>query len=113
MSLLIKNVHAVDICLNQKTDIFIRDGQIVKISPDMNVGADRVIDGSNLTALPGLFDMHVHFRDPGQTHKEDILTGCQADECRLPCTDEPNAGSAFFHEYNTSVCAQDMRGMIR
>ncbi|MBR0483575.1 MAG: dihydroorotase [Oscillospiraceae bacterium] len=78
MSLLIKNVHAVDICLNQKTDIFIRDGQIVKISPDMNVGADRVIDGSNLTALPGLFDMHVHFRDPGQTHKEDILTGCQA-----------------------------------
>ncbi len=78
MSLLIKNVHAVDSCLNQKTDIFIRDGKIVKISPDMNISADRVIDGSKLTALPGLFDMHVHFRDPGQTHKEDILTGCQA-----------------------------------
>ncbi len=78
MSLLIKNVHAVDSCLNQKTDIFIRDGKIVKISPDMNISADRVIDGSRLTALPGLFDMHVHFRDPGQTHKEDILTGCQA-----------------------------------
>ncbi len=78
MSLLIKNVHAVDSCLNQKTDIFIQDGRIARIAPDITVGADRVIDGSELTALPGLFDMHVHFRDPGQTHKEDILTGCQA-----------------------------------
>ena len=78
MTLLIKNIHAVDAYLNQKTDIFIRDGRIIKISPDMNVIADRVIDGSSLTAMPGLFDMHVHFRDPGQTHKEDILTGCQS-----------------------------------
>ena len=78
MTLLIKNVHAVDMHLNQKTDIFIRDGRIIQIAPDVNVIADRVIDGSALTAMPGLFDMHVHFRDPGQTHKEDILTGCQA-----------------------------------
>lgn len=78
MTLLIKNVHAVDMHWNQKTDIFIRDGRIVKIAPDVNVIADRVIDGSALTTMPGLFDMHVHFRDPGQTHKEDILTGCQA-----------------------------------
>jgi dihydroorotase len=28
--------------------------------------------------VPGFFDMHVHFREPGQTYKEDILTGCQA-----------------------------------
>ena len=78
MTLLIKNVHAVDTHFNQKTDIFIRDGRIIQIAPDVNVMADRVIDGSALTALPGLFDMHVHFRDPGQTHKEDIFTGCQA-----------------------------------
>ncbi|MBR7085595.1 MAG: dihydroorotase [Oscillospiraceae bacterium] len=78
MTLLIKNVYAVDTNFNQKTDIFIRDGRIVQIAPDVNVMADRVIDGSSLTALPGLFDMHVHFRDPGQTHKEDIFTGCQA-----------------------------------
>ncbi len=78
MTLLIKNVHAVDTNFNQKTDIFIRDGRIVQIAPDVNVMADKVIDGSSLTALPGLFDMHVHFRDPGQTHKEDIFTGCQA-----------------------------------
>ena len=78
MTLLIKNVHAVDTNWNQKTDIFIRDGRIIQIAPDVNVIADKVIDGSNFTAMPGLFDMHVHFRDPGQTHKEDILTGCQA-----------------------------------
>ncbi len=78
MSLLIKNVHAVDICLDAETDIFIQNGKIVKIAPDITIGADRVIDASGLTAMPGLFDMHVHFRDPGQTHKEDILTGCQA-----------------------------------
>ena len=78
MSLLIKNVHAVDLCLNQKTDIFIQNGRISTIAPDISLNADQVIDASGLTAMPGLFDMHVHFRDPGQTHKEDILTGCQA-----------------------------------
>ncbi|MDE6777442.1 MAG: dihydroorotase, partial [Oscillospiraceae bacterium] len=31
-----------------------------------------------LTAMPSLFDMHVHFRDPGQTHKEDIISGCRS-----------------------------------
>lgn len=39
---------------------------------------DTVIDGSGLIAGPGLVDVHVHFRDPGQTHKEDIHTGSLA-----------------------------------
>ncbi|MDE6707903.1 MAG: dihydroorotase, partial [Oscillospiraceae bacterium] len=34
--------------------------------------------GTGLTAMPSLFDMHVHFRDPGQTHKEDIISGCRS-----------------------------------
>jgi dihydroorotase len=38
----------------------------------------RVIDGRGLTAFPGLIDVHVHFRDPGLTYKEDILTGAAA-----------------------------------
>ncbi len=37
-----------------------------------------ILDGSGLTAAPGLIDPHVHFRDPGQTHKEDIASGAQA-----------------------------------
>ena len=40
--------------------------------------ADEIINADGLIAAPGLVDMHVHLRDPGQTHKEDILTGCSA-----------------------------------
>lgn len=38
----------------------------------------RVLDASGLLLLPGLIDMHVHLREPGQTHKETLLTGTQA-----------------------------------
>ncbi len=81
MKLLIRNVHAVDRGLDEVTDILIEDGRIARMGTQLNepMGEqDRTIDGSGLTAMPGLFDMHVHFRDPGQTHKEDILTGCRA-----------------------------------
>ena len=43
-----------------------------------NLSGDREIDAAGLYAVPGLVDMHVHLRDPGQTAKEDILTGCNA-----------------------------------
>lgn len=39
---------------------------------------DTVIDGTGLVCAPGLVDVHVHFRDPGFTHKEDIETGARA-----------------------------------
>ena len=38
----------------------------------------KVIDASGLCIAPGLIDTHSHFRDPGQTHKEDIHTGAAA-----------------------------------
>lgn len=38
----------------------------------------RVLDAEGLLVAPGLVDVHVHFRDPGFTHKEDILTGARA-----------------------------------
>ncbi len=82
MKLLIKNVHAVDRGLDEITDILIIDGQITRMGTDVvelcDGKGDRVIDATGLTAMPGLFDMHVHFRDPGQTYKEDIKSGCQA-----------------------------------
>ena len=37
-----------------------------------------MLDGAGLTAAPGFVDVHVHFRDPGLTYKEDILTGAEA-----------------------------------
>ncbi len=82
MKLLIKNVHAVDRGLDEITDVLVTDGTITRMGTDIvelcDGDGDRVIDATGLTAMPGLFDMHVHFRDPGQTHKEDILTGCRA-----------------------------------
>ena len=80
MSILFKNVRAVDPRqgLGRVTNILIKDGLFAYIG-DEERPADRVIDGEGrLTAVPGLFDMHVHFRDPGLTHKEDIITGAMA-----------------------------------
>lgn len=80
MKLLLKNIRAVDpqCGLDGVTDILIEDGVITAIG-EVPGKADRVIDGEGrLAAMPGLFDMHVHFRDPGLTHKEDICTGAAA-----------------------------------
>lgn len=78
-SILLKNVRAVDDMKDLFCDIFIDGGKIAAVGRFLSREADRVIDGeSKLVVIPSLFDMHVHFRDPGQTHKEDILTGCAA-----------------------------------
>lgn len=79
MELLLKNIHAVDpqTGLDCVTDITVSDGKISKLGT-VAEPADKTIDCSGLFAVPGLFDMHVHWRDPGQTEKEDILTGAAA-----------------------------------
>lgn len=76
--LLLKNVRAVDSSTNldKITDILISDGKIIKVCENITDNADRVIDGlGRLVVFPGLVDMHVHLRDPGFTHKEDVITG--------------------------------------
>lgn len=80
--LLIKNAVVVSPAdgLNEKdgkTDILIKDGVIAELG---KIQADNteVIDADGLFAVPGFVDMHVHLRDPGQTQKEDIITGCKA-----------------------------------
>jgi len=56
-------------------DLYVRDGLIT--GPyDENEG--RVIDATGMVVCPGLTDIHVHFREPGQTHKENIRTGTMA-----------------------------------
>ena len=80
MNLILKNVRACDpqTGLDQITDITIENGLITKIGCSEKTDG-KVIDGmGRLCALPGLFDMHVHFRDPGLTYKEDIITGANA-----------------------------------
>lgn len=77
-SILFKNVRIVDAETDTVGDVLVKDGIIAEIG-NVSATADRVIEGSGkLVVMPSLFDMHVHFRDPGFTHKEDVLTGCTA-----------------------------------
>lgn len=78
MSILIRNIRAVDAENDCITDVFIENGIIAETGRSLEKKADRVIDGTDLVLMPSLFDMHVHLRDPGFTHKEDVLTGCAA-----------------------------------
>lgn len=80
--MLIKNAHAVDpfTGINEKVDVLIKNDKIesvTKAGEESFTDAD-VMDATGLFLLPGLMDVHVHFRDPGLTHKEDILTGAKA-----------------------------------
>ena len=82
MNRIIRNIRAVDPAsgFDGIADIVIRDGLIAEVCP-AGGGAEADawdIDGRGLTAFPGLIDVHVHFRDPGLTYKEDILTGAAA-----------------------------------
>jgi len=59
-------------------DLFIADGKLVAgFSAEQRQQAQR-IEARGLIACPGLVDIHVHFREPGQTHKETIQTGSWA-----------------------------------
>jgi dihydroorotase len=59
-------------------DLFIADGTFVAgLSAEQQKQA-QTIDARGLVACPGLVDIHVHFREPGQTHKETIQTGSWA-----------------------------------
>lgn len=73
-NLLIKNCVFFD----KKCDILCSDGIIKKMAPSLTADAAATINANGLYAAPGIVDMHVHLRDPGQTHKEDILSGCMA-----------------------------------
>ncbi|SEQ18270.1 dihydroorotase [Lachnospiraceae bacterium RM5] len=62
-----------------KKDIAIEGKTIVSIEDNIRANDnDTVIDATNLIIAPGLLDTHVHFRDPGFTYKEDIITGANA-----------------------------------
>ncbi|PID80020.1 MAG: dihydroorotase, partial [Clostridiales bacterium] len=79
--MLIKNATVVDPsqALHQKCDIRIVEGAIVEVAPMLSAAADeRIIEAAGNYVLPGLFDMHVHLREPGQEHKEDIASGTAA-----------------------------------
>jgi len=77
LKILLKNIGIVSPKDNLKGifDIYIKEGIIERIGSLEINGNEDVIECAGLTAVPGFFDMHVHFRDPGQTEKEDIDSG--------------------------------------
>ncbi len=62
-----------------RAGVLIKDGQIVRIAPDLRAPSGvRTLDVSGRIVCPGLVDLHVHFREPGQEYKEDIASGGRA-----------------------------------
>ena len=80
MKCLIRGTTLIDpsIGIRPHTDILIEDGIITAIDDVLPSGDAAILQADNWICAPGLIDMHVHLRDPGQTYKEDIHSGCRA-----------------------------------
>lgn len=107
MALMLRNVRAIDpqVGLDDVVDILVRDGRVVEVGHDLVLpkGVERDLAGRIL--VPGLVDMHVHFRDPGLEYKEDIESGSRAAAhggftavCTMPNT-APTTDSAVQIDY--------------
>ena len=80
MTILIKNGQVINPAtnMNQVADVYIDGDKVVEIREKIERQAERVIDATGCYVMPGFIDLHVHFRDPGLVHKEDIYTGMAA-----------------------------------
>jgi dihydroorotase len=82
-ALVIKGGHLIDPAagVDARKDLFLKDGRVADIaSPGKLKGTNgaEVLDATGLTVAPGLVDIHVHLREPGQGYKETIATGTAA-----------------------------------
>ena len=64
--------------LDARRDLRLRDGLVAEIGEHLEARDAEIVDASNAVVAPGFIDMHVHLREPGQTHKETIATGSAA-----------------------------------
>lgn len=82
MKLLIKGGRVIDPAngIDEVTDIFVENGIIfeIGINPDLEGVEMQIINATGKVVTPGLVDMHVHLREPGQEYKEDIESGTKA-----------------------------------
>lgn len=76
-NLLIKNAHIIDCTQSLYADVYIENGIISEINKSL-IKNCKTIDGTGFVLMPSFVDMHAHFREPGFTYKEDILSGSMA-----------------------------------
>ena len=107
MRLLLRSVRLIDPSqeVEETCDLLLEDGKVARRGLHLSAEGAEVIDGTGLVAAPGLVDMHVHFRDPGQEQKEDIASGSRAAAhggftavCTMPNT-SPVVDDAVAVEY--------------
>ncbi len=81
-SLLIKGGHLIDPAarIDAPMDVLLKDGRVAEVAPPGKIkgAADEKFDARGLIVAPGFIDLHVHLREPGQVHKETIVTGTAA-----------------------------------
>jgi len=77
MKTLVKGGRVINPATNMDeiADVLIENNKVVAIEKCIDEAADKVIDAEGKFVMPGFIDLHVHFRDPGLTHKEDVITG--------------------------------------
>src|SRR3954470_4361799 len=114
-ALWIKNARVIDPAAKRDApgDVFIADGKFAASLSAADKKRAKVIDAQGQVACPGLVDIHVHFREPGQTHKETIGTGSRAAAAGgfttvvcMPNT-SPVADSAGTIQYMKDVISRD------
>ena len=82
--------------LDGALDLLLADGSVASIGEELSGDGAREIDCAGLVVSPGLIDVHVHLREPGEEHKETIASGAAAAAaggftavCAMPNTDPP------------------------
>ncbi len=80
MKILLKGGRVIDPSqgLDQVLDVLLEDGQISTLGQGLSAQGAKVIDCQGLLVTPGLIDMHVHLREPGEEWKETIASGTKA-----------------------------------
>ncbi|MDP2300587.1 MAG: amidohydrolase family protein, partial [Actinomycetota bacterium] len=80
MALLLKGGRVVDEAagIDAVLDIVVKDGLIVGVGEDLTIERGETVECAEKVILPGLADIHVHLRDPGQEYKETIASGTRA-----------------------------------
>ena len=76
--MLLKNVHVIDPAAgrNGRFDVLVENGRIARVGKDIPANGGSVVElPAGCVITPGLIDIHVHLREPGQEHKETIATG--------------------------------------